>query len=262
MRAETEAAIRAATIAQRIADSRQGAGDITSKGGIDLVTGTDIACEDAIRTELLQVFPDYPVIGEERGGTPIANTPYWLVDPICGTRPFASNVPLYCTNIALVQDGAVTAAAVGVGRTGEVLFAEKGHGATIRTAVGDTSIAVSDRSNTIWIDGGKHATEQAAAAVHKALLRKRWYVWMFSSTLSYAYLAMGRIAGIVQFGARELTVGSVHFAAGVFVASEAGAIVTDTETGGLWTLKSKSFILAPNSALHDELKELVGSAQG
>ena len=262
MRLETEAAIRAAKIAQQIADSRHGAGDITSKGGIDLVTATDVACEDAIRDELQRAFPDYPVIGEERGGTPIADKPYWLVDPICGTRPFASNVPLYCTNIALVQDGAVTAAAVGVGRTGEVLFAEKGRGAGIRTAEGDASIAVSDRSNTIWIDGGKHATKQAAAAVHQALLQKQWYVWMFSSTLSYAYLAMGRIAGIVQFGVREVTIGSVHFAAGVFVASEAGAIVTDTETGGSWTLKSKSFILAPNAALHDELTKLAVSARG
>src|SRR5436305_1458802 len=129
MRPETEAAIRAATIAQQIADTRQGAGDVTSKGGIDLVTATDIACEDAIRTELLRAVPDYPIIGEERGGQPIADKPYWLVDPICGTRPFASNVPLYCTNIGLVEGGEVTAAAIGIAKTGEVLFAEKNGGA-------------------------------------------------------------------------------------------------------------------------------------
>ena len=85
---------------------------------------------------------------------------------------------------------------------------------------------------------------------------------MFSSTLSYAYLAMGRIAGIVQFGVREVTTGSVHFAAGVFVASEAGAIVTDSETGGSWTLKSKSLTLAANAALRDELTKLVASTCG
>ena len=101
MRTETEAAIRAAAIAQRIADSRQGGDQITSKGGIDLVTASDVACEDAIRAELLRSFPEYPVIGEERGGTPVDGKPYWLVDPICGTRAFASEVPLYCTNIAL-----------------------------------------------------------------------------------------------------------------------------------------------------------------
>jgi len=68
MRAETEAAIAAAKIALRITDSREGADIITPKVGIDLVTDTDVRCEDAIRAELLWRFPDYPVIGEERGG--------------------------------------------------------------------------------------------------------------------------------------------------------------------------------------------------
>jgi hypothetical protein len=41
MRRETETAIRAAKLAQEIADSRAGADQITSKGGIDLVTAAD-----------------------------------------------------------------------------------------------------------------------------------------------------------------------------------------------------------------------------
>jgi myo-inositol-1(or 4)-monophosphatase len=88
------------------------------------VTATDLACEDAIRAELTSAFPAYPVIGEERGGLPSFGTPYWLVDPICGTRAFASNVPLYCANIALVENDVVTVAAVGVGQTGEIVYAD------------------------------------------------------------------------------------------------------------------------------------------
>ena len=88
MRPETETAIRAVTLVQQIADSRAGAEQIISKGGNDLVTATDVACEDAIREALLRAFPDYPVIGEERGGDPDPGRPYWLVDPICGTRHF------------------------------------------------------------------------------------------------------------------------------------------------------------------------------
>src|SRR5678816_4711017 len=89
MREETVTAIRAVKLAQKIADSRAGADQITSKGGIDLVTAADVACEDAIRAELLRAFPDYPVIGEERGVDPVQGKPYWLVDPICGTRHYA-----------------------------------------------------------------------------------------------------------------------------------------------------------------------------
>jgi myo-inositol-1(or 4)-monophosphatase len=171
MRPETAAAIRAAGIAQQIADSREGADQVTSKGGIDLVTATGLACEDAIRAELTRAFPSYPVIGEERGGSALAGAPYWLVDPICGTRPFASNIPLYCANIALVENGAVTVAAVGIGQTGEIVYAERGSGAWMRTASGNQPIAPSDRSNTLWVSG---TNDQPASFVRNALLLRRW----------------------------------------------------------------------------------------
>ena len=250
MRPETEAAIRAAGIAQRIADSRDGADQVTSKGGIDLVTATDVACEDAIRAELTCAFPAYSVIGEERGGTASPGTPYWLVDPICGTRPFASNVPLYCTNIALVEHGAVTVAAVGVGTTGEIMYAEEGLGAWMRTAAGDRRITPGEHSHTVWISG---TTEHAAAVVRRALVLHRWYIWLFSSSVSYAYLAAGRISGILHFGSSS----PVHTAAGCFVAAEAGAVVTDLAEGGPWSIETRSFLLAATPALHRELRDLV-----
>jgi myo-inositol-1(or 4)-monophosphatase len=236
----------------------KGASKVTSKGGIDLVTETDVACEDAVRTTLTGALPAYPVIGEERGGTPQSRRPYWLVDPICGTRAFASEVPLWCSNIALVEDGTVTAAAIGVGVIGELLYAEKGGGAWSRTSSGDARINVSDQSSILWMDT---STDLGAAAVQRALTLKRWYVWLFSSTVSYAYLAMGRIAGILQLlppSAR--TYGSMHTAAGCFIAKEAGAIVSDFDTGKDWALTTRRFVLASTGALHRELTDLVKEA--
>jgi myo-inositol-1(or 4)-monophosphatase len=255
MRLETEAAIRAARVAQRIADSRIGSAEITSKGGIDLVTATDVACEDAIRAELLASFPTFPVIGEERGGARERGKPYWLVDPICGTRPFASNIPLYCTNIALVENGAVTAAAIGVGRTGEIIFAERGSGAWLQTEAGDKRVSVSDESRTIWIDG---KSEQTAQTMYQAIVSRRWYVWAFSSTIAHFYLATGRIAGIIHLGLPSgAEIGSVHAAAGCLAAQEAGAIVTDLNTGRPWGLATYSVLIAATTRLHAELLDLV-----
>src|SRR5262245_59133290 len=184
VRAETEAAIRAVQTAQQIADSRVGAANITSKGGIDLVTAADVACEDAIRSELARAFPEYPVVGEEREGSPVEGKPYWLVDPICGTRHYASDIPLYCSNVALVENGTVTCAAVGFGVTKEIVFAEKGGGAWSRTAEDDRPASASASSNAIWIDS---KTERGANVARNAALTKRWYVWQFSSTIAYAY---------------------------------------------------------------------------
>lgn len=41
-----------------------------------------------------------------------ATARHWLVDPICGTRNFASGIPLCCVNLALVEGGQVSVAVV------------------------------------------------------------------------------------------------------------------------------------------------------
>jgi myo-inositol-1(or 4)-monophosphatase len=253
-RPETATALRAAARAQRIADSRDGADRVTSKGGIDLVTATDLACEDAIRSELAAAFPGMPVIGEERGGAVPAEGPYWLVDPICGTRPFASQVPLYCTNVALVEQGVVSVAAIAAGRSGELLWAERGAGAWLSTPDGDLRMSTAADSHTLWIDG---SSDFAADVMRAAILRRRWYVWRYSSSVSYLQLALGRIAGIAHLG---ISSPPMHTAAGCLAASEAGAIVTDA-AGQPWRLESTSLLLAATTALHGELRELVESAR-
>ena len=90
-----------------------GAREITVKGARDIVTATDVAVEDLVRRHLGDVL-GRPVVGEERGGEPPADgSPYWLVDPICGTTNFASGIPLFCVNLALVENNEVTVAVVG-----------------------------------------------------------------------------------------------------------------------------------------------------
>jgi len=250
MRPETEAALAAVQEAMRIIDSREGAGDITSKGGIDLVTAADIRSEDSIRARLGAAFPDFPVIGEERGGTSSGDTPYWLVDPICGTRPYASNVPLYCTNIALVERGRVALAAIGIGGTGETLYAELGRGAWLRSGSTDTRVHVSDSSHALWFDG---KGELAANVVRRAILRERWFIWQFSSSIAYPYVAAGRMAGLVHCSHH---LSPVHTAAGCFMTEQAGAVITDLD-GGPWRFDTPGYIVAATTGLHEELKEIV-----
>src|SRR5262249_10543971 len=150
-----------------------------------------------------------------------------LVDPICGTRSFASNLPLYCTNIALVEGGVVTVAAVAIGSSGEIVYAEKGKGTRMRTPSAEIPGHASAHSNMIWIDDGK--TEWAVATLRNALSSKRWYVCMFPSSVFGAYAAMGRMAAVLHFGASLAPnpMGTVHWTASCFMAMEAGAVVTD-----------------------------------
>jgi myo-inositol-1(or 4)-monophosphatase len=260
MRAETRAALSAADAALKLMMRRAGADQITSKGGRDLVTATDVACEDAVRASLLAEFPEWTVVGEERDGEDqIGDRPYWLVDPICGTRNFAANLPLYCVNIALVEDGQVTVAAVGDGGTGSRYVAERGHGAFEVVRNGPIQIRVDPDSPIVSFSAGisKPGMRYDAGAefARAAVLADRWELRMLSSTISLAYLASGRIAA---YYLPQLS-SPVHVAAGALLTEEAGAIVTDRE-GVPWTVARQSLLSAASPELHRDLLALIAAA--
>src|SRR5438093_13729975 len=93
LRRETLVAIDAMTSALTIARHGIKAEDITSKSGRDVVTVADLAVEDAVRATLVDAL-GFSVVGEERGGEIVDRLPYWLLDPVCGTRTRICRNPL------------------------------------------------------------------------------------------------------------------------------------------------------------------------
>lgn len=253
-RPETQGAFEAVVQAHAIAVQSIGTAGISSKGGRNLVTTADIAVEDSIRDRLTSAFSP-PVVGEERGGeAPGDGSAYWLVDPICGTRNFASGIPLYCVNLALVEDGEVTVAVVGDPSTGEIALAERGGGAW--TVKGDTvrRLAADDESRTIVVENGKStgARREHATRVTAAIIRAdRWYCRSLGSTISAAYLAAGRIAAYVEVWATAL-----HIAAGSLLIAEAGGVLSDIE-GRPWSIGTDSLVASGSPELHDGLLALI-----
>jgi myo-inositol-1(or 4)-monophosphatase len=257
LRADTRLAIEAVRHGLEHARAGDGADQITSKGGRDIVTATDVAVEDVIRRIIGEGSP-HPVVGEERGGdVPENGAPYWLVDPICGTRNFASRIPLYCVNLALVQEGRIEVAAVGDASRDEVAFAERGGGAWVAADRGPRPLATGDHSQTIVVQTG-HATgarrEHAARFVDDVVRADRWDLRNLGSSLTLPYLAAGRIAGYVQFAASSL-----HVGAGAMLVTEAGGTISAV-TGAPWTVSSDSLIAAADPALHRDLVELARAA--
>jgi fructose-1,6-bisphosphatase/inositol monophosphatase family enzyme len=252
-RSETLVAIDAVTHALTIARRGVNAEDVAEKDGRDVVTVADIAVEDAVRSIVAGAL-DFPVVGEERGGeAPADGSPYWLVDPICGTRNFASGIPLYCVNLALVERGEVTVAVVGDPSTGETHVAERGRGAWSLKKGGPIRLATSDQSRTIVVDDGKSKgirREQAATFTAAAIRADRWHLRSLGTTLASPYLAAGRIAAYVV-----VWVSAIHAGAGSLLVTEAGGTVSDIH-GHPWTIGSDSLVASANGHLHEELLEL------
>jgi myo-inositol-1(or 4)-monophosphatase len=218
------------------------------------VTATDTAIEDEIR-RIIEDATTYPVVGEERGGDAAAGgAAYWLLDPICGTRNFASGIPLYCVNLAFVEAGRITVAVVGDGSNGEIHFAEQGRGAWAISQGDLRQLATSARSQTIVVESG-HAVgsrlDHAARFARDTIRADHWDIRSLSSTLSSLYVAAGRVAAYAVF-----SVSALHAGAGTLLVAEAGGSISDIE-GAPWTIRSDSLLASANPALHRELVDMV-----
>ncbi len=259
VRPTTRVAIAAVRRGLELTRAGAGAEEITSKGGRDLVTATDIAIEDEIRRIVEDATP-HPVVGEERGGeAPADGSAYWLLDPICGTRNFASGIPLYCVNLALVEGDRITVAVVGDASIDEIQFAEQGRGAWTTGHKGRRRLATSDQNQTIVVESGLATgsrREHAARFAHDAIRADRWDIRNLSSTLSLSYVSAGRVAAYVLFSASAL-----HAGAGTLLVAEAGGTVSDIE-GEAWTVASDSVLASATPALHRELIGMVRSTAG
>jgi myo-inositol-1(or 4)-monophosphatase len=252
-RIETRVAIEAVKRAFTITRRGVAEEDVTAKGARDLVTAADVAVEDAVRGVIADAL-GFAVIGEERGGEASADgSPYWLVDPICGTRNFASGIPLYCVNLALVEGNEVTVAVVGDPSTAAIDVAERNRGAWRLNDGGRHQLATSVESRTIVIEDGKSKgtrREQAAQFTAAAIRADRWDFRSLGTTLASPYLAAGRIAAYVVFW-----VSAIHAGAGSLLVTEAGGTVTDI-AGRPWTIRSDSLVGSANRHLHEELLDL------
>lgn len=67
------------------------------------VTEADMNTEQWLRQKLMDVFPDFGLIGEEFGDDKKESDYSWVIDPIDGTRSFITGVPLYTTLLGLVD---------------------------------------------------------------------------------------------------------------------------------------------------------------
>lgn len=251
-------AVRAARDALPIAQAPLNPADIRAKGDRDLTTPTDEAIEDAIRMTLAGEA-GATVVGEERGGMrPSGNAPYWLVDPLCGTRNHASGVPLYCVNVAFVESGVVTAAVVADAGSGQILAAERGAGAWRQLDDGWSRLSTTSASRTLVIEDS-HASgrrrEWAARFVAAAIRADRWDIRSLGTTLALGYLACGRTAGYALFWTS-----AVHAAAGSLLVTEAGGLVTDLD-GVAWTVDADSIVASADAPLHELVVALLRDAE-
>lgn len=215
----------------------------------DVVTEADYLANDYILKHIHEQFPDHGIISEETGEeTPDAEY-VWVIDPLDGTRNFATHVPIFGVMIAIVHRGEVSHGVIYDPTHDELAYAKKGEGAFIN----GERVQCSQKTDLNFTFGA--SASEAALPIEQQMMRQYSNIWVskFScSAMSSLTVAAGRRDWKYDQGKMA---GVWDHAPGALLLAEAGCVVTDLR-GNPWTFGMKE-TLAANPALHAQLLALV-----
>lgn len=214
------------------------------------VTDVDRKIEQLIVEKIKRRFPHHGIVGEEFSPNASVTEEYtWYIDPIDGTSLYIHGIPFCCISIGLADSMGPLVGVISNPETGELFHAVRGAGAFKN----GKSLAVSkvydpDLSfGALGWNGRKEANE-----IFAKLIPNIGKVRVLGSTaLQLCFLAEGKFDFYVATGQH-----SWDIAAGILIASEAGARISDFE-GNPYTLSAPEKMLGTNNHLHPEFLKAV-----
>ena len=220
----------------------------------DLVTSYDVAVQEFLQGKLKALLPESDFLGEETGLHALDPArPTWIVDPIDGTTNFIKGYGQSAISVALAQGGASIAGVVYNPFTKELFSAYQGGGAFLNGKPIHADMAPLEQNIALF--GSAPYQKNQLADVTFGLLRSVFEVSMDirrsrSAALDVCFLAAGR-AGVYF----EYRVCPWDYAAGMIIAQEAGAKVTDL-AGQPMTLDCITTICAAPPENHKRVLEM------
>lgn len=235
-------------IRQRFGDSSNARVKGEAQG---LVTDTDLAAEQAI-FEVLKKHSSYNILSEESGL--LRNEPgkKWVVDPLDGTSNFARGIPLFAVSIGLMEGNDFLAGVIIDPILQNEYYAEKGGGAFLNGKKITLPALQPDFTPCIFLNHSYSETDRN----HFIQLAKQFAVpydtLKFGTTaLELCYLATGSADAFICSGDSLW-----DFAAGVVIATEAGAVFSDWQ-GNPWDGKGDKLLIARPEIHNSVVKQLV-----
>ena len=227
---------------------------VSSKGPGDFVTSADKRTEKILIEELQKAHPDYGIVTEETGIINKSNIKNrWIIDPIDGTLNFMNGIPQFAISIAYEEENEIKCGVIFNPIMNEMFCAERGNGAFLN----NSRIRVSNKkkiNDALIVTGGPKVESKIKDKIFSEYINVSNNVSSVrkfgSAALDMAYVACGRFDGYWQ---RELNYWDV--AAGIVILREAGGFIDFFEVDKNSTLKKN--ILATNSYIHEDLRELI-----
>ena len=224
---------------QVILEHYQGRIEVRAKADASPVTAADEAAEAVILEGLDQLSPEIPVVAEEKvaaGDIPeLEGQPFWLVDPLDGTKEFLSKNGEFTVNIALIDGDRPVLGVVLAPALGKAWWGAAGEGAWVRSDGDAEQIAVrkAPERGLVAVASRSHADAETEAFLDEAGVAERISA---GSSLKFCLIAEGKADLYPRFG----TTMEWDTAAGHAVLLAAGGRVT-TRDGQPFTYRKPHF---------------------
>lgn len=222
---------------------------IEFKGRGNVVTDVDLQVEEAIVNLLKHEYPAFNILTEESERIDKGSEFTWIVDPLDGSRNYASGVPFFAVTIALARKQEVLLGVTHDPIRGELFRAQKGKGAFLNETPITPSAKRELKDGVIGFDMG-YVDDEGKRALE--LMLSLWPGMqtmrvMGSAALGLAYAACGRLDLYFHHNLAPWDI-----AAGMLLVQEAGGVITDRK-GAPVGLRSRAAI-ASNERLHREFR--------
>ena len=183
----------------------------------DIVTDVDIYMETKIIEKIQELFPNHSIYSEEKGETLGDKEYVWYIDPIDGTINFANGNPIWAIMVCMYHNGEACASVIYAPKLNELYYADE-TGAYLNDQKIHVRELPLDRCLYSIDCGNKDNT------IKKINEYTRHYRFYACAGISYAYIASGRLSGYLFRKENPW-----DYAAGMFLAKQAGAYTIDEE---------------------------------
>lgn len=202
---------------------------IQIKNSNEFFSEVDVKAEQAIIRTILKAYPHHGILAEESGGANLDAETVWIIDPLDGTTNYLHSYPYFAVSIACKINNRIEHAVIFDPMRHEYFTASRGQGAKLN----EHRIRVSKQTlfNMALIGTGLPAHDPALAKhylpIFDSLIGQcKGIRRSGSAALDLAYVACGRIDGLIEFGLR-----SWDMAAGSLLIKEAGGFISDPHGG-------------------------------